>query len=686
MRASVARRALYSARVESPKRTTNAASALGLVALVAASLFASASADGAEAGACARYAGFLLAHVLVPGWILRAALGVFEGGALTTFFGAWMLGQGLQIALFLGSRVLGCAELYPWLPLLVLPLLALRRVRSARLPAVSPATFGLLVGLCALVVVRNLGFAPDPWGPQPESDPPFHAGNTAELLHHWPLCDPRLAGEPLRYHVFSYACAAGASQVTGLAVWSTAYCLGNALFPLLLAFGLLALGERCLGSRAAGFAAALLVLLHEDLLGLIGGWCGLELHTHSFLSFGVHSSPSSSLALALLAGIVIALHEWSSGARARPVLALVLLALGALESGTKGSSMPVVLAGLGLACLWELARTRRVPRRALAGWALLAAGALPYTLWLVGGPDDYASAMLRVAPLATVRETPLSTALVAAHGPGTWVFVLACALFAVGYLGLALVGCIGRMCEREPRWSALERLLACLGLAGLGATLLVRAPGFSQLFFAYNGQLALACLAGAWIVRRTRWLQVAAALLVIFAAERTTAALLQQRAAQRFTPTALDREHRAGQDWMRRNLPADAVLLVELPQFLHSVHAEREVFYETEKYRARTLASEADGGASASAPAAASDAIAQRATLAGRCLQRPSAANLERARKLVGSARPLVVVRERAAAAEGPLLHAAERPAAGSPLFEPLFENAALGVYRVRGP
>ena len=413
-------------------RTTGLASLLGLLAIVCASLWTCASAAGAAPASIVLFACFCLTHVLLPGWILRAALGVFEGEAFTKFFGAWILGQGLQIALFLGSRALGCAPLYPWLPLALLPLVGLRRVRGARLAALPAATLALALALCALVLVRNLAFAPDAWSAQPDSDPAFHAGNTAEFLHQWPIHDPRMAGEPLRYHVFAYAFAAGASQVTGLPVWTTAYALGNALFPLLLAFGLLALGERCLGSRAAGFAAALLVTLHEDLVGVLGAHWGVDLQSNSYLNYGVHSSPSSCLGLVLLAGIVILLHEWSSAARARPVLALVLLAFGALESGTKGSSMPVVLAGLGLACAWELVRTRRIPARALAAFGLLAAGALPYTLWLVGGPDNYASAMLRVAPLATVRETPLSAALFDALGPGTWVLVLACAAFAVG--------------------------------------------------------------------------------------------------------------------------------------------------------------------------------------------------------------------------------------------------------------
>lgn len=648
-------------------------------------VFVAACSAGADARQALAYVAFLVGHVVLPGLVLRASTRSFEGGACTSAFGAWILGAAFQCAGFFATRALGCPALAPWLPLPLLALLVRPHVRRGLFAAstrLSPAE--LLVGLVflALLLVRNLGFAPDAWGAPPESDPPFHAGNAAELLHGWPMCDPRVAATPLRYHVLAYGLAAGASQVTGIAVWSTSHVLGNLVAPLLLVLGLLALGERCLGSRAAGLAAAALLVLHEDLFAMLGHLAGPDLSSHSFLGFGVHSSPSSALSLAFLAAILLLLEEWTEAERPRLAQAVLLLCWGAVESGTKGSAMPVLLAGLALAGSWQLVRERRFPGRLALAGLLLALGALPYSLWLVAGPDDYASAMLRWAPLATIRDTPLSQ-WIAAHA-GSAGSALAICAWPLGYLGLALVGALGRLFERGRAGSDTERRLACVALAGLAAALLWFAPGQSQLFFAYGGQLALTCLAGGWIVRRAPWLQAALALLLLAAAVPSTRAQLEQRAAQRFVPSALDLAHRAGDEWMRRELPPDAVLVVEVPGFLHSVHAEREVLLETEKYLPRTLARES--GARPAQPADAGDPLALRTKLQGRCLERPTRENWRRLRELVGAERPLFAVRERAQGPGTGPLHAAARPPAGSPLFEPLFENEALGVYRLREP
>lgn len=605
----------------------------------------------------------LSTHVLLPGWLLRRCVGAFSGSKALEAFGAWSLGLCWSTAVFMLSRLIDVPALYTWSPVLALPFALRVAPRSAPTVLAPSLWLGLVLGV--LCIVRTLAFAPDAFSPEPGSDAHFHAGNVAELLHRWPVQDIRLAGEPFRYHILSYAVPAGLSQVTGLPAYACLYQLTLALFPLLLGLGMLALATRWGQHPRAGYIAAILAIFHEDLGRLLGAALGFGGATNSFLAFGIHSSPSSCLSLVLVLALLSLWWEFRQ-AQAMPVRYLLLLgAHAALLSGVKGSAMPTLLAGIGIGMLVH----RRWWQRDLIALGCMLLAALPYTLYLLRGDDSYASAMLRLAPGLELQDT----ALYASLGIGCW----SALPWLVLFLGL------GSFCAwwRPPASAQTQAHPALWGLllTGVGAALLLTAPGRSHLFFSYPGQIALALLAGVALAHRPRWAWVVG-LTCLACVYPSTQQWWNSR--ERFAPTALDWLHREGQAWMRVNLPRDAVLISEQRLFLHSVHSEREIYHETAGFTAARLANQAPAiGPDGKPLRSLAD---QRELAAARAYQRPSAATFERVRKLAPSDRPLYFIRESFQTDSAQGRHAAPATRFDAPELEPVFQNEAIGVYRLK--
>jgi hypothetical protein len=618
-------------------------------------LMISARLSGAAWSEIALMISALIVFVLLPGASLRRRMGLFEDGAAMRAFGTLSLGLCVSIASLLLARVLQA----PWISALVpLSLLVLWKPRSTDARAEpGPGSLAVIVvvGLC---VARGLVFAPDSFSPAPGSDAHFHAGNVGQLLQHWPALDPRVAGEEFRYHMFSYAPAASLAQWLDLPCYRVLYALTQSLFPLGIALGMLALGTALCGRTSGGLVAALAVVLFEDAGRVLGAWSSTPLATDSWLAFGVHSSPSSSLSLCLCIAVLCVWRDLLRPERSAGQAWLALLLFGAVLSGTKGSTVPVLGAGLAISTLGRMVAARRANVRTIVGGLGLVLGALPMSLYLVGGEQNYAAAMLRWAPLAEFRSTPLASA----HGTGAVEIALALLLF----FGVSWVGLLaGRRAQPDLRHE-LGGLFAVALIAVLGMS----APGDSHLFFVYPGQLALALLLGIAVTpssaqARAGWAWLTTALLVLVAQATTLASLHSRRGHE---PSAQERLHRAGQDWMRRELPKDAVLVVENRLKLHSVHSEREVYYETDGFTAGKLSGEApatgpDGKAICSLPQ-------QRNLASVSFLARPSPSTLERLRKLAPAGRPLYAVLDSGSAL-------------ALPSAQEVFANEAIRVYRL---
>src|SRR5262245_22877505 len=136
-----------------------------------------------------------------------------------------------------------------WYPLPFVLLLAarLRKKSAPPLPIVSVPDLVACGLLLALATVRAHVEGTDDWYLH-GGDAAFHAGNAAELLRRWPMQDPRIAGEPLTYHFFSYAFPCVQSLVLGVPVRPGLFGTGAALLPI--GFALAAFGAaRSLGAR-----------------------------------------------------------------------------------------------------------------------------------------------------------------------------------------------------------------------------------------------------------------------------------------------------------------------------------------------------------------------------------------------------------------------------------------------------
>ena len=147
----------------------------------------------------------------------------------------------------------------------------------------------------------------------------------------------------------------------------------------------------------------------------------------------------------------------------------------------------------GLAAAW-LAAVWRGRAPAGLGSALLALtlAAMPLTLRLALGEHSYATAMFSLDPLATLLRSSFIRALGGEDaGPAARLALLV--PWLVGYLGpsgwLAATWLVRRR-------GTTETLMAWIAAAGIGAALAVRAPGSSQLFFAYTGLVAVIALGG----------------------------------------------------------------------------------------------------------------------------------------------------------------------------------------------
>src|SRR5689334_1726932 len=444
---------------------------------------------------------YLLAFVWLPGralvaWTLRCE-SVLERALLS-----WVAGMALFGIAFVAGCMLDLRGLIWALPLLSLAALAAARGReNAGAPLSLPARRELLLlGIVLFfALVRSRPDLPGEWFLGFGSDDEFHAANAAELARRWPLGDPRVAGEPLRYHFLSYSSAAGMSSVLGLPVRECFLGLSKHHTPLLFAFGVFAL-VRALGASALLAACGALALVWQmdlgELVQPLGG-PGWNFNTPFYV--GLYHSITNSAGLCLLLGLLLVLHHLLARAAPwRPALALVfVLALAA--SATKSSVLPPLHGGLGLACVWKLARGGGFDRLLWGSTALIALAAAPPVLWLVSDAGGYAQSMFRTTPAHALRASALEARLgevfgIAAPADSPLFSAAVLPLWLVLLFGPTIVGLRYWIVARPRASHPLEAPLAFTLLAGLVPSCLLASPGYSQLFFGYVSVVAAALL------------------------------------------------------------------------------------------------------------------------------------------------------------------------------------------------
>jgi hypothetical protein len=674
--------------------TRQAAAALLTGVLLAAALVVRPVAHGVPFATVLAFWATVLGQVVLPGVLL------VRGLRLRGSRDPWLrVGQGATLGLALQGMALvaGRALGVPWLPTLVALTAAgagmalARRGSSASeiAPAPPPAApaWTLAVALVA-VLLQPLTSAQRLGEPVP-FDLLFHAGTAGELRHRWPLEDPRVAGVPLHYHVLAYALPIEAADLAGAPLADPLLALAPLFWLGLLALQMANAGRVVFEDARAGVAGAAAALFHADpgyLLGLGRG------AFNSHFATAVYGSPTTVCSLVLLLGLTLSLEGFVETRRRHELAAVVLLA--AAVSGAKTTVLPVVLGGLALCAARAFVLRRAAEWRlwATALVAVAAAGA-PFTLWQSLGPASYS----RMAHLGI--GTAFTSSAFSGHaarwlGPGALAGAPALPVFLLwlaGFLGLAGVAAALWLARRQGHFTATQVFILSLTGVAVVATQLVDAPGLSQLFLFYNGQLLLCLVAGAGLASafppRRRLADYAMGLLLLLAAlpsfakvARALPAMAESDAAGLTRPASLVAdEYAQGLAWLRAHASRDAVVFADNPSLLLSAFGEVRLYYETGLYTARAW----EVGPSR-------EPWPERVALQERLLRRPDRGAIAEARRAIGKgARLLVVADAVQSRIESGFVLAAPGPVPGRRLFpEDLFElrfaNATLHVYEAR--
>lgn len=649
-------------------------------------------------------AAFVLLFAWLPGralvaWTLRPAT-VLERVLLS-----WTAGFALLGIVYVGAAALGLPAALWILPLGGLCALQLGRGRESESRTLEwPGKTELLVlaGVLLLTLLRTRPDMPGEWFLGFGSDDEMHAGNAAELRWRWPLQDPRMAGEPLRYHFLSYCCSAAMGRVLGLPVRECMLGLTQHHMPLLIALGMFVLARALRANAWISGGAALALTLHADFGELVLPLANANWWSATPFYVGIYKSITNSSGLALLLGLLLALHcvlargaPWRGG-----LLLAFVIALAA--SITKSSVLPPLLGGLGLALLWGAARTRRIDWRLAGSLAAVALGAAPATLWFLSDKQGYAYSMFRMLPAFGLRTSPFAARVgelfgVADPTRSTALIAVLLPLWLVFFFGLPALGIAFWIRARQgnrPR-DPLELPLA-LGIAvSLVPSLLLASPGLSELFF-LDVAVVFGAVLGALGLQRLVAQPAARARI----ASRTAVAGLCLYAGASFTwlfirPTfpsveSGEPQHlRDALDWMRHELPQDAVVLADDVRFSVGVWCERRLFYSTPRFSRRQRAvwnplPQPPGTPVPPSPYAPREE-AQRTFLAA-----PSPQGLARVRELLGEDAPLYALRSPATmTVHDHAFHADAPPRAGPDALDAfpgavrVFQNDVAAVYRL---
>ncbi|MCY2960486.1 MAG: hypothetical protein NTY35_10010 [Planctomycetota bacterium] len=661
---------------------------------------------GAEPRTSMQAGAFFAVQVLGPGWILASLLVPMRSDRVERLSLALVLGLAAQALAFLGAKIAGLDRAIVAYPLAYLPLVpAVLRAERARIDTGmrlgKPAGAALLFVL-VLCVARTPFLTPDQWWARQDADLLFHLGNAAEFARQWPMQDPRVADTPLVYHILSYSLPASAHALLGTPVAELASLHYAGVGPLVLGLATFAAARALGGNAWAGVVAAGLVVTHTDLMSGLRDAFGVEIPGLLFQNHfdaGVFHSPTTRAGLAALAALVVLGIAWFRGEGPRWKLAIAIGLVAAFASGSKGSVLPIVVAGLGFAILVETLRSRRIPVEALGFLAVVLLGGAPFTLWLVGAESSYAGSMFRVAPMMAMRIAGPFVSCANALGYGAllapWWLVAVCApLWWILHAGAALVGACAGLGRRAPALDLVSTWLFGTAIAGIAAASILAAAGLSELFFAYNGHLALTILAGVAVVRAVHaHRRLALAAFLVFALPLSALGLARTLASLRETASAepeLARGYRAGLDWIREESPPDAVFVTSGAWTNVSAFGERRAFVESERFTPAWHAArwQSVNGRWVRLRPAESEPSARLATR--EALQAEvTRENVARARTWVPSA-PLYLVSDRLAGtadagggcAVGPVPDQARLRE--NPLLEPVFGNASLAIYRVR--
>ena len=452
--------------------------------------------SGVSAGDIAKFVGYEIGFVLLPGGALLWALRGRRHGSLVTIALGWPLGQTLEILAFSATAALGARTLFALYPIVVIIPCGLVVWRRANVPPhdtagepMSNRVMWTAAGALAIgVVYLALAFLPQV--PLPSTshsvsyyvDFPFFIGNIAEVRNHWPATSAGLSGVPLHYEWFVFDHMAAINQVTGISIPTIGFRLN--VFPTILVFGcqLFVVG-RFLGRAAWTGALAIVVAF---LLGALDLTADLNQASPFFDQFNFHLWASWTFPfgltffMALLYLIAERLPEaaWRGHGALGSWAVIALIMVGA--SGAKATILPVVIAGLGLYALCELVLRRAVPVTALAALALGAA-VFAVTFLIVYGRGIPGTTIEPFAALSNAAPM-IAASNISSHTAHAFAVPIAYVASLAGIM-LPLAG--GLYLLTPQHRAEIRRLRFCLCVFAAGAVIanVVHQVGFSELYF-----------------------------------------------------------------------------------------------------------------------------------------------------------------------------------------------------------
>jgi 4-amino-4-deoxy-L-arabinose transferase-like glycosyltransferase len=488
----------------------------------------------------AQFVSFELLYTLIPGCALYLLLSPAPGGRLRTVAVGWSLGYAIEVGAFALTAGLHARGAFTFLPLVALlavaPLLprasGRERLRGCfrlgrRGGAVRAAAGELsdFVPVLAAVAAATLllAFTFFAASPLPEharsvaygEDNVFDVTLAAEARHHWPITESWIAGQPLRYYTGVFIHAAAINQVTGVPLATVFFRMLPTTMFLIAALQLWALGRSVGRSRWIGPLAAVLLLVTQDVN--LNPTQSQVFHIDPFTQFPL--SPSFAFGIPFFLGALLLIQSRFAATTAvtgapdpaavsdcarRTGTAGWLTMVGVLSAGAaaaKAFGAFDLLAGLALYWLWRTARGRGSRELTCALATCAAAIVAIYFLMIAGG----GSATLGVSPLNFLHEgDTLARATVLAKriaGPSLYWLVLAAGSGVLAVCLLAPLLGAGWLIWRERGVSDSIALLVCVFVVGLGAYVLLGAPGGVEGVFLVYGYIALVPVAAKGLVR-----------------------------------------------------------------------------------------------------------------------------------------------------------------------------------------
>ncbi|MDQ1586736.1 MAG: hypothetical protein QOH80_2101, partial [Actinomycetota bacterium] len=287
---------------------------------------------------------------LLPGVLVWRAVRPPRGWWLEDVAMGFALGTVLAVA---AQTVAGLTRL-PWLSagigLAIAAALLCSPVSRARILSAStvplPPWWAPAVSACSMAAVLPLRdyfrAVPLTWTTgfrAPHNDTYLHLALMAELAHRGPERFPWVASEALGYHWFSHAWMAQVSVVSGAGLDETLTRFTPVIMPVVVALSVATAALRLSVTLWAGPVAALLTMM------------GGQLNVFHKATPGYPITPfSPSLGLAapvLIATVVVLAMRWRGEMPGWG--RIVLPALTVAAGGLKGSTVPLVVAGLALA-------------------------------------------------------------------------------------------------------------------------------------------------------------------------------------------------------------------------------------------------------------------------------------------------------------------------------------------------